>query len=124
MSSTRTRKTARNKLRKQLRELGESSEAIEAACAAWTRKNLALVANRDDAKSRSARARAQEAALDAAKASESTEWAEPDDKGYKPPQVDSVLVGVARATGPTAAAVKRKRTMTAAQYQRFDKGSR
>lgn len=38
------------------------------------------------------------------------------DKGFKPTAVDPVLNGVARATGQTAKAVKRRRTMTKAQY--------
>lgn len=38
------------------------------------------------------------------------------DKGFKPTKVDSVLTGVARATGQTAKAVKRRKTITKFQY--------
>lgn len=41
-----------------------------------------------------------------------------DDKGYKPAYVDPVLTGVARATGETAKAVKRGKTVTKYQYDK------
>lgn len=44
------------------------------------------------------------------------DYESPDDKGYRPPKVDHVLTGVARATGETAMAVKRGKTITKHQY--------
>lgn len=38
------------------------------------------------------------------------------DKGYSPPRIDPVLKGPARATGATAKAVKRQKTMTKFEY--------
>lgn len=43
-------------------------------------------------------------------------WVSPDDTGYRPSGPDSTLVGVARATGETAAAVKRGSTLTKWQH--------
>ena len=40
------------------------------------------------------------------------DYVTPDDKGYVPARPDSVLTGVARATGATAKAVKRGKTLT------------
>lgn len=40
----------------------------------------------------------------------------PDDKDYRPVLADSVLRGTARATGETANAVKRRKTITKFQY--------
>lgn len=40
------------------------------------------------------------------------DYESPDDKGFKPTKVDAVLNGVARATGQTAKAVKRRKTIT------------
>lgn len=44
------------------------------------------------------------------------DYVAPNDKGLKPTYVDPVLRGVARATGETAKAVKRKKTITKYQY--------
>lgn len=41
---------------------------------------------------------------------------QPDDRGYRPTHVDSILTGTARATGQTAAAVRRGRTVTKWQH--------
>lgn len=40
----------------------------------------------------------------------------PSDAGYKPTKVDSVLTGVARATGVTAKVIKKRKTVTKYQY--------
>lgn len=44
------------------------------------------------------------------------DYESPDDSEFKPKKVDSVLVGVARATGVTAKAVKRKKAFTRDEY--------
>lgn len=41
---------------------------------------------------------------------------QPDDRGYRPTHVDPILQGTARATGQTAAAVRRGRTVTKWQH--------
>lgn len=43
-------------------------------------------------------------------------WSSPDDTRYRPAQTDSVLTGVARATGLTARAVRRRETLTRWQH--------
>lgn len=43
----------------------------------------------------------------------------PDDTGYKPSTVDSLLNGSARATGITARVVRRRETVTEYQYDRL-----
>lgn len=40
----------------------------------------------------------------------------PDDRNYRPQPIDALLVGKNRVTGLTAAAVKRKKTLTKAQW--------
>lgn len=46
-----------------------------------------------------------------------------DDARHRPAQVDSVLTGVARATGAAAVAVKRRRTLTAYEYQQREQSN-
>ena len=44
-----------------------------------------------------------------------------DDSKHKPTQIDSVLIGTARATGASAKAVKRRKTMTKYEYDNLHK---
>ena len=44
----------------------------------------------------------------------------PSDSGYKPTNHDSTLTGVGRATGKTAKAIKRKKTITKFEYDNED----
>jgi hypothetical protein len=47
----------------------------------------------------------------------------PDDTGFRPTRSDSLLTGAARATGETAAAVKRRRTIPKWQHRDFRSAS-
>lgn len=117
MGTPKTRSEARRQKRRQLEALGYSPARVEAAVVDYERRN----GHRNEAQERQARLVEQEADLDAAMRAKrrAGDWSPPDDKGYRPTQVDSVLTGVARATGQTAAAAKRRSTMTAAQYHRW-----
>jgi hypothetical protein len=50
-------------------------------------------------------------------------YTSPDDSKYKPAKVDSALNGVARVTGETAKAVKRRKTITKYEYDQRTKES-
>lgn len=50
------------------------------------------------------------------------DYVAPDDKGFKPTQVDSVLQGTARVTGAAAKAVKKRKTMTKYEHDQMVEG--
>jgi Holliday junction resolvasome RuvABC DNA-binding subunit len=110
MGNPKTNARKRTEFRRYLESLGYSPAEVERA-----------VASREERRAAKARQADQEEALDQAHKPKppAQEWEYLDDTGYRPTQVDSVLTGVARATGQTAAAVKRRSTMTSAQYYRW-----
>ena len=127
MSRAKNRSEARRQLRRRLEALGVAPQAIEPIV--WDHER------RVEARHESNRHRAEVAAEVAMRRERLADqeaslevpldgaWEPPDDKGYRPARIDPVLTGTARAAGQTAAAVKRRRTLTRAQYEQREAGS-
>jgi phage I-like protein len=117
VGSKSTDQKHRSRLRKHLRSLGYDEATVDAIVAeradVQRRRREAATA----AAERAERLRHQEAELDEARTA-AAPFEPPDDAGYKPRRPDPLLVGVARATGETARAVKRSSTLLRTEVRR------
>ncbi len=93
----------RRQLRRKLEAQGVPEEEIE-------RRLRAMQADQQRVRDVENHMRRLEARTDDA-------YVTPDDRGYRPSRVDPVLSGAARATGETAKAVRRGKTITAWQHE-------
>lgn len=108
MGSSATRQRKRRALRKKWRAMGWSEERIADAIERYEFEHLVRVHGLDEAR---------QIVYD-------RQPDQPDDRRYRPKRTDPTLTGAARATGQTAAAVRRGRTVTKWQHEREDRSAR
>lgn len=119
-ASLKTLAVARQKKRKQLREAGFDEDEVQACIREMKERQRQKVLGYLPVDAplitrasymRWLRSKGKNTAS-ASALNQVFDYEPPDDAGYKPPKVDSVLTGVARATGAAAKAVKRGKTFT------------
>lgn len=130
MGSAKTDNVARNKLRRKLRKWGMAEEEIR-LCVEQVKERQFLKLAGKLAKDAPLCTRAEYVRLmrrNAPKGDTSAphlhfgdDLEEVDDSKHKPAWVDPVLRGTARAVGETAAAIKRRKTMTKFEYDQRNK---
>lgn len=128
MSNPATRRVARKRFRRSLESWGMDPEEIELCVEQYKQRQLAKARGELSIKAPLC-TRAEyvrllkktQTATDAAVFRLGEDYEPPDDKGYKPPKIDSVLTGVGRATGETARAIKRGKTITKYDYDQNNK---
>jgi hypothetical protein len=125
VGNPRNDQTARNRFRKKLESWGMPEEEIQ-ICVDQYRERQRMKRNGTLAKDAPMCTRAEYVRYLKKQPNHSNasvlrlgeDYQPPSDKGYKPVKVDSLLNGTARATGNTAKAVKKGKTITKYQYDK------